>query len=335
MNSASPRANTTTLPSIAHLLNSDQLPAFSLSPASPALSGEDARAAGRSPTPPQHQKSPYLQTYSLQHNNQHQHPLPPSQQHDFHRHDRRLSLSPLLSPVDTASTYSRSPSRSPVPPMLSPPPLLVDVDDEMQESLPPLQGFDPPAMGTTSSKSPQQQHIAPWSTQQLPSPPQQPEKKLTVPEDMSMRLPPTTQILLSPSGKPILKRRRGRPPTSAREPNHHSNGGWTFLTPTVWDVNRPHDPTSSPITATTGSGANLQQADTNTAITAIVSPQQKQHHETAMSHSMAAFTSSDMDTVLQMPRKKRGRKPKKHIAGNSCFVWKEQPPSSRKSTKRL
>ncbi|ORY91992.1 hypothetical protein BCR43DRAFT_497609 [Syncephalastrum racemosum] len=326
MNSASPRANTTTLPSISHLLNSDQLPAFSLSPASPALSGEDARVA--SPTPPQHQKSPYLQTYSLQHTNQHQHPLSPSQQHESHRHHRRLSLSPLLSPVDTASTYSRSPSRSPIPPMLSPPPLLVDEVDEMQESLPPLQGFDPPAIGTAGSKSSQQQHIAPWSTQQLPSPPQQPEKKLSVPEDVAMRLPPTTQILLSPSGKPILKRRRGRPPTSAREPNHHGNGGWTFLTPTVWDVNRPQEAA----TATTGSDPNAQRTDAD--ITKM-SPPPKQHHESAMSHSMAAFTSSDMDTVLQMPRKKRGRKPKKHIVGNSCFVWREQPPSSRKSTKRL
>lgn len=121
-------------------------------------------------------------------------------------------------------------------------------------------------------------------------------------------LPPAMQIVLSESGQPILKRRRGRPP-SMREPT--LEGGWTFLTPTVWDVNNPQ------------SQQQQQQQEQQ---------QQNDHSDTpdsVMNGSMAAFTSSNMDMVLQMPRKKRGRKPKTHIAGNSCFVWKEITASRR------
>jgi hypothetical protein len=35
------------------------------------------------------------------------------------------------------------------------------------------------------------------------------------------------------------------------------------------------------------------------------------------------FTSTRMDTTLTMPKKKRGRKPKTQLAGNSCFVWRD------------
>lgn len=35
------------------------------------------------------------------------------------------------------------------------------------------------------------------------------------------------------------------------------------------------------------------------------------------------FTSTRMDNTLTMPKKKRGRKPKVQLAGNSCFVWRD------------
>lgn len=106
--------------------------------------------------------------------------------------------------------------------------------------------------------------------------------------------PPCTQILISPTtGQAILKRRRGRPPT--RSPGY-DEGGWTFLSPTVWDVT----PSST-------------------------QPSNSQPDE--MADAMAAFTSATMDTVLPMPKKKRGRKPKHHFQGNSCFVWKEITPT--------
>jgi hypothetical protein len=127
-------------------------------------------------------------------------------------------------------------------------------------------------------------------------------------------LPPSTQIILSESGQPILKRRRGRPP-SLREPA--LEGGWTFLTPTVWDVkNPPSEETQVQQVQQAQQEQQLQQANT----------------DSIMNGSMAAFTSSNMDMVLQMPRKKRGRKPKTHIVGNSCFVWKDIT-ASRRSTK--
>ncbi|ORZ24475.1 hypothetical protein BCR42DRAFT_403028, partial [Absidia repens] len=111
--------------------------------------------------------------------------------------------------------------------------------------------------------------------------------------------PPCTEILISPTGQPILKRRRGRPPT--RSPGYEE-GGWTFLSPTVWDVASPSS--SSPSSS--------------------LSPEQQQQYdrrgtaaedEGMMNDAMTAFTSADMDTVLPMPKKKRGRKPKTHIEG--------------------
>ncbi|KAI8076504.1 uncharacterized protein B0P05DRAFT_546126 [Gilbertella persicaria] len=51
-----------------------------------------------------------------------------------------------------------------------------------------------------------------------------------------------------------------------------------------------------------------------------------------MHDSMAAFTNSNMDIMLHMPRKKRGRKPKTHLVGNSCFVWKDLTLSKSKKS---
>lgn len=129
---------------------------------------------------------------------------------------------------------------------------------------------------------------------------------------------PSTQIVFDSSGQPVLKRRRGRPPTKRNADNF--DGGWTFLTPTVWDVHVSEEQKEREIQADHKerliSEAQAQAAAMSNDYSAI----QNDH---SMNDAMAAFTNSNMDTVLNMPRKKRGRKPKTHIIGNSCFVWKD------------
>ncbi|KAI9302718.1 hypothetical protein BJ944DRAFT_269487 [Cunninghamella echinulata] len=39
--------------------------------------------------------------------------------------------------------------------------------------------------------------------------------------------------------------------------------------------------------------------------------------------NLNTFTNTRMDETLTMPKKKRGRKPKTQLIGNSCFVWKD------------
>jgi hypothetical protein len=114
------------------------------------------------------------------------------------------------------------------------------------------------------------------------------------PEEEETRVNP---ILFTNTGEPILKRKRGRPP-NLREPVWE--GGWTFVTPTVWNIT-----SASPV-------PSAEQEDTETT---------------------TAFTSSTMDTVLTMPKKKRGRKPKTHIEGNSCFVWRDLTASGQRKAK--
>lgn len=109
--------------------------------------------------------------------------------------------------------------------------------------------------------------------------------------------PRVNPILFTNTGEPILKRKRGRPP-NLREPVWE--GGWTFVTPTVWNIT-----SASPLSSS-------EQEDTETT---------------------TAFTSSTMDTVLTMPKKKRGRKPKTHIEGNSCFVWRDLTASGQRKAK--
>ncbi|CAO3621618.1 unnamed protein product [Mucor hiemalis] len=136
---------------------------------------------------------------------------------------------------------------------------------------------------------------------------------------------PNTQIVFDSSGQPILKRRRGRPPTCN---NNFEGGGWTFLTPTVWDIHVSEEQKEREL-----------KADQEILLKSKQQQQQQQQQqlqlldESNMNDSMNAFTNSNMDTILQMPRKKRGRKPKTHIAGNSCFVWKDLT-STRSSSKQ-
>ncbi|KAI8991190.1 hypothetical protein BDF20DRAFT_843220 [Mycotypha africana] len=99
---------------------------------------------------------------------------------------------------------------------------------------------------------------------------------------------------------------------------------YTFLTPTVlhnsdtrirrnkhFDRQRYH--------SAGGASSNIAPQNTITLTTNVV--------ETTM---MTAFTNSNMDTVLNMPSKKRGRKPKTCLVGNSCFLWKDTSTSCRK-----
>ena len=132
---------------------------------------------------------------------------------------------------------------------------------------------------------------------------------------------PNTQIVFDASGQPILKRRRGRPPTCN---TNFEGGGWTFLTPTVWDIHISEERKEREL-----------KADQEIAKTRLQQQQQQNPmvEDQIMNDSMNAFTDSNMDTLLQMPKKKRGRKPKTHIAGNSCFVWKDLT-STRSSNKK-
>jgi hypothetical protein len=133
---------------------------------------------------------------------------------------------------------------------------------------------------------------------------------------------PSTQIVFDSSGQPVLKRRRGRPPTMRH--TNQFDGGWTFLTPTVWDVHVSEEQKEREI-----------QADhKERLISATVIPNSIAQNDHLMNDAMAAFTNSNMDTILHMPRKKRGRKPKTHIVGNSCFVWKDLTSTRSASVKQ-
>ncbi|CDH52789.1 predicted protein [Lichtheimia corymbifera JMRC:FSU:9682] len=360
-------AQTTTLPSISHLLNGhpssspplpprlQTTPAFNLSPASPVSSH-----------PPSSPPSLISSIHSPQSsNNDLLHPLSVN------------GSSPLLSPVDSCkSPLTANASLSP----RSMPAASVSVVDD----LPPLQGYDPPVrkFSSTNTLHPPTQ-IAPWSSRDhthntttttlhvspppaspvmnttssrnnsitsnssnsnmlsLPSPAMSPCQEKKQPsrsmrqqqqQQSSTPAPPSTQIIISPTGQPILKRRRGRPPSN-REPQQE--GGWTFLTPTVWDVKQ----TATPVIGTCASkaeGSNVSSSTTTTpSSTNGTLPSAGENND--MQGSMAAFTSSTMETVLQMPRKKRGRKPKTHIEGNSCFVWRDLPctRSPSRSSKKI
>lgn len=354
-------AQTTTLPSISHLLNShppspplpprlQTTPAFNLSPASPVSSHPSSSPSLISAHSPNSSNNDLLHPLSV------------------------CGSSPLLSPVDSCrSPLAANASLSP----RSMPAASVSVVDD----IPPLQGYDPPVRKCSSSNTlhPPTQ-VAPWSSRDninnvntsctlhvsppppvspisntsssrnnsitsnsssnmlsLPSPAMSPCQEKKEPnrsmrqqqQQSSTPAPPSTQIIISPTGQPILKRRRGRPPSN-REPQQE--GGWTFLTPTVWDVKQ----TATPVIGTTC--ASSSKGDNTSTTTPCSSANGTLTHENNdMQGSMAAFTSSTMETVLQMPRKKRGRKPKTHIEGNPCFVWRDLPctRSSSRSSKKI
>ncbi|KAH8549225.1 hypothetical protein BGW37DRAFT_488791 [Umbelopsis sp. PMI_123] len=98
------------------------------------------------------------------------------------------------------------------------------------------------------------------------------------------------------------RRRRGRPPNATEQ---NTEGPWTFLTPTVWDV---------------GSVNEKRDQDYYTV-----------EHK-ANDHTVGILCDMSMD-ILSTPKRKRGRKPKHVLEGNGCFVWKEIK-SKRRSRKQ-
>ncbi|KAI9010826.1 hypothetical protein CLU79DRAFT_772849 [Phycomyces nitens] len=288
-----------TLPSIAHLftsLRSSSPPALTNAP--PTLNF--------SPPSPRLQPSPALS------------PL----HSPYHQKSSSYFVSPLLSPIDSLSSQS------------------CPLSLRSSSSSPPLQGHDPPQSLVRCPSSPVSLGIPQpnWTHTRnycysrtpspllspvgsaissrslsfsapiaLPGPAHIPKPQHKEDEDEEEPLSPSssssssqsplapTQILFNASGQPVLKRRRGRPP-STRGPAWE--GGWTFMTPTVWDVNAPAQP-----------------IDTSSLLPSYTIE--------AQGNMATAFTNANMDTVLHMPKKKRGRKPKTQLEGNSCFVWKE------------
>ncbi|ORE08648.1 hypothetical protein BCV72DRAFT_224554 [Rhizopus microsporus var. microsporus] len=107
------------------------------------------------------------------------------------------------------------------------------------------------------------------------------------------------------------KRKRGRPPNTSRpESQTTDNAHWTFIKPTVWDVKNK----------------NFELRN--------------QKHQSIRpsftdNNAISTFTSTNMDMTLSIPKKKRGRKPKKQLAGNSCFVWKDLTAPRGANKKRL
>lgn len=113
----------------------------------------------------------------------------------------------------------------------------------------------------------------------------------------------STSSLLSTSDD-TTKRKRGRPPnsTSQRE-------SWTFVTPTVWDVHEQKDEKLA---------YQQQPAEGNKVLLNWSTP--SINHKIKDQHM---FTNTNLDCALTIPKKKRGRKPKKQLAGNFCFVWRD------------
>lgn len=137
---------------------------------------------------------------------------------------------------------------------------------------------------------------------------------------------------LSQKGPPIVKRRRGRPPNATRHPRDNN---WTFVTPTVWEVRRSPSliPPSQPSACIDASNSREHSPTSTSDITVLQWPDDpygKNNTNTTSSEAFnSTFSSTNMDTPLSMPRKKRGRKPKMQLAGNSCFVWRDLTAKKR------
>ncbi|KAI8048351.1 uncharacterized protein B0P05DRAFT_564577 [Gilbertella persicaria] len=107
------------------------------------------------------------------------------------------------------------------------------------------------------------------------------------------------------------KRKRGRPPNASR-PEVQADSNYTFVKPTVWDVG--HKPQKQ----------KQSNNDTPQFLT----------ENTVLSDGINTFTATNMNMALNIPKKKRGRKPKKQLEGNSCFVWRDltAPRGANKKT---
>ncbi|CAO3698591.1 unnamed protein product [Rhizopus stolonifer] len=102
-------------------------------------------------------------------------------------------------------------------------------------------------------------------------------------------LPPPMKAVPSPEREPTvpkgIKRKRGRPPSKSSIYNH-----WTFVTPTVCSVKH-------------------QEYDKT--------------WQWSSNEGIHTFMDSKMDMPLNMPTRKRGRKPKAQLKGNFCFLWRD------------
>ncbi|CAO3671779.1 unnamed protein product [Umbelopsis ramanniana] len=247
-----------------------------------------------------------------------------------------VTLPPISSLLPESKWYPRSTlgNSNKIPDLLRPPALVIPSPSHSHQLLSPAASSHSPVSPYSPSLSPDNsRYLSPISPSLSPIEPSQhtldsssqlgdfhlqvpsfhshrrlsdppPKNPSVSPKLARMSLSPAPEeetrvnpILFTNTGEPILKRKRGRPP-NLREPVWE--GGWTFVTPTVWNIT-----SASPV-------ASLEQEDTETT---------------------TAFTSSTMDTVLTMPKKKRGRKPKTHIEGNSCFVWRDLTASGQRKAK--
>ncbi|KAI8069653.1 hypothetical protein BC940DRAFT_297207 [Gongronella butleri] len=300
----------------------------------PPIHGDDPpRPLSRSPM--MHPK-PYLHSDKLLHRHQHASHRPSSLSPPQPAHyGSNSSISPLLSPQShpqhnyhqrhrswSASNAYEECQRRPPPtnsPHLQLPPSALPLSSFSSSSPRHLAvpGADTPSMPSLQRRSSYSAPLAParraaGGVKKVSKPNAKPAA-LSIRKESAPAPPPCTEILISPTtGQPILKRRRGRPPT--RSPGY-DEGGWTFLSPTVWNVTTTANPSIPPSSL----------ASTNTSSSSASDDDDDGH----MTDAMTAFTGADMDTVLPMPKKKRGRKPKTHIEGNSCFVWKDITASKR------
>ena len=132
----------------------------------------------------------------------------------------------------------------------------------------------------------------------------------------------------SPSPPFVAKRKRGRPPNASRQVSQRDC--YTFVTPTVWEVkqkqhindkhynndNNNSDHHHGDSYNNMSSNNNNNHGDGN--MTVLLWPEEPRRNK-----GMNTFTSTRMDSTLSIPKKKRGRKPKVQLAGNSCFVWRD------------
>ncbi|KAI7859439.1 hypothetical protein BDC45DRAFT_564248 [Circinella umbellata] len=144
------------------------------------------------------------------------------------------------------------------------------------------------------------------------------------PQSASPSLPPAT-----PSPPFVAKRKRGRPPNASRQVSQRDC--YTFVTPTVWEVkqkqhindkhynndnNNHHHHHDNSYNNVSMNNNDNNHSDGN--MTVLLWPE-----EPRRTKGMNTFTSTRMDSTLSIPKKKRGRKPKVQLAGNSCFVWRD------------
>ncbi|CAM0143236.1 hypothetical protein VKS41_008701 [Umbelopsis sp. WA50703] len=197
--------------------------------------------------------------------------------------------------------------------LLSPISTPVSPQSSLCESFSHVSSLPPPAHyhrsswspDTTQSSTLQIPNVRPQSRSYPSSPvdqvPMNPFKRRA--SDQTSNFSIHMQQVKSASAHTPPRRRRGRPPNATEQ---NTEGPWTFLTPTVWDV-----------------GANNDKRDQG-----YYSVEPK-----ATDHTIGILCDMSMDTMLTTPKRKRGRKPKHILEGNGCFVWKEIK-SKRRSRKQ-